>query len=244
MTPAAAAAAAVAPSISAFGSTFMLDPAFYVVPSAQGFSGIDFYVAGRGGVLGDVDADVVSAAFGFFSPAAVRSMWERGRTVMAPRDAANLFADGCAEWSRPHFTADIDYAEVAELARRIIAAMPVAGLPLFAAWRAVAAPTDPIGSAALALHVLRELRGGAHVIGEMAAGLSPIETLLVNGGEATAQLFGHRGPFPDVSDMREQWEAGERTTNAIVAIGFEALDADELHRFVELVTALHAGIIA
>ena len=241
MTPEDA-AAAVAPSISDFGSRFMFDPAFYQRPVAQGFSGIDFYVAGRGGVLGDVDADVVAAAFGFFARPAIRALWESGRTVMAPTDSALLFAEECAAWGRARFTAEIDYAEVAELAERIIDAAPVAGLTLFAAWKAVDRPGDPIGSAALALHVLRELRGGAHVIGELATGLTPLEVVLVKGGKGTARLFGHQPPFPDVSDKSAQWEAGELATNAITSIGYGALDAGELDRFVALVDALHAGI--
>jgi hypothetical protein len=35
-----------------------------------------FYFAGRGGMLGDVGADVVCAAFGWFAPDAVKAMYE------------------------------------------------------------------------------------------------------------------------------------------------------------------------
>lgn len=242
MTPADA-AAAVAPPISDFGSRFMLDPGFYVGAAAEGFEGLDFYVVGRGGVLGDVDADVVSAAFGFFEPSAVRAMWERGSKVMAPADAAVHFSDGCAQWCRDRFTADIDYSAVTELGGRIIDAAPIAGMALFAAWKAVERPSDPKGSAGLTLHILRELRGGAHVIGEMATGLDPLSTVLVKGGIGTARMLGWQPPFPDVGDCTEAWEQGERITNAIVATAFVALDEADRDRFVELVTALHAGIV-
>jgi hypothetical protein len=243
MTPDAA-ASAVAWPISDFGSRFMLDPSFYAEPAARGFEGIDFYVAGRGGVLGDVDADVVVAAFGFFEPTGVRAAWERARRVMTPTDSAALFVEGCTAWSRPRFTAEVDYAAVAALGGRIIDAASVTGLALFAAWRAVERPTDPKGAAALTLHVLREMRGGAHVIGETAAGLTPLETLLVKGGKGTARLFGWQPPFPDVDDKADAWDAGERTTNAIVTSAYAALDADELDQFVDLVTELHAGLSA
>ena len=36
-----------------------------------GFDGVDFYTAGRGGALGDVDGMVVAAAFVFFNPETV-----------------------------------------------------------------------------------------------------------------------------------------------------------------------------
>ena len=46
----------------------MTDPATYAYGAELGFEGMDFYVAGRGGALGDVPADVVAAAFVFFAP--------------------------------------------------------------------------------------------------------------------------------------------------------------------------------
>src|SRR5690606_12848752 len=76
---AAAAAEATATAVSTVGSHFMLDAATYGRGAELGFQGIDFYVTGRGGVLGDVDADVVSATFGFFEPGQVRTLWDQGR---------------------------------------------------------------------------------------------------------------------------------------------------------------------
>ena len=56
---------------------FMTDPATFTRGAALGFEGMDFYVAGRGGALGDVPADVVTAAFWVFAADAIRAAWER-----------------------------------------------------------------------------------------------------------------------------------------------------------------------
>src|SRR6478736_3453122 len=107
MTPEAA-AAATSSAISQVASHFMLDAATYVRGGELGFEGMNFYVAGRGGVLGRVDADVVSAAFVFFNPATVRVGWEASLAVMEPADAAAAFAAGGYEWGRANFPADLD----------------------------------------------------------------------------------------------------------------------------------------
>ena len=61
-----AAAEATAGAVGALSSHFMLDGATYAKGGEMGFDGMDFYVAGRGGALGEVDGDVVSAALVFF----------------------------------------------------------------------------------------------------------------------------------------------------------------------------------
>ncbi|NDI15025.1 MAG: hypothetical protein EBY88_02040, partial [Actinobacteria bacterium] len=74
--------AAVSPFFGDLGSKYMLDPATAEIGKAAGYpDGFAFYMAGRGGVLGDVDADVVYAAFAFFDRGVVRKMWERGVAV-------------------------------------------------------------------------------------------------------------------------------------------------------------------
>lgn len=59
-------ASTIAPIIGSLGAKYMLDPDTAKVGVAAGYkSSFDFYFAGRGGVLGDVDADVIYAAFMF-----------------------------------------------------------------------------------------------------------------------------------------------------------------------------------
>src|SRR4051794_21668410 len=95
-------AIATAPAVSTVGSHFMLDGGTYAKGAELGFSGLDFYVTGRGGVLGDVDADVVSAAFCFFEPGSVRTLWEQGTKVMPAAKAADAFLDCGHGWAEEH----------------------------------------------------------------------------------------------------------------------------------------------
>ena len=62
------AARATAQAVGALGGAFMLDGSTYARGAELGFSGLDFYVLGRGGALGDTHADVVAAAFCFWNP--------------------------------------------------------------------------------------------------------------------------------------------------------------------------------
>lgn len=238
------AALAIDKPINRLGSRFMFDPATYVDAAAHGFEGIDFYVAGRCGVLGDVDADVVAAAMGFFAPGTVRTLWDQGRAAQPPARASELFAAACAQWGRDHFGPGPDYAELAALAQRVVDAVDPAGLPLFAGWRALPVPDDAEGAAMHLLNVLRELRGGAHVVTVVAAGIEPLLAVLATGGPANAALFGYSEPYPDHTEATEAVAAAAAASNRLAARPLAALDDDELSRFVELVVATKAGLVA
>lgn len=246
MTTAFEATERSARSVANIGARFMLDPAVYAAGDADhGFHGMDFYFVGRGGMLGDVEPAVAAAAFGFFPPAVVELMWASGTSVMAASQASREYVAACAKWGCNHFGADIDYAELAELSARVVAAGPTAGFPLFAGWQKAAASVstdDAKGAAMVLLTALRELRGGAHLVAVTAAGVEPLDAVLHTGGVPNAQLFGYAEPYPDVSQLGETMEAIERTTNRIVSLAYEALDSSELDHFVDLTKAASIGI--
>lgn len=71
------------------GAKWMLDKATWAHGKENGYDNpFAHYFAGRCGVLGDVDADVVYAALGWFAPGLVRPMWEEGVAVAGAREAA------------------------------------------------------------------------------------------------------------------------------------------------------------
>ena len=79
----------IAAPVGMLGGGFMLDPSVLGAGKEAGYpNGFVYYVVGRGGVLGDVHADVVVSAFGFFAPDLVSKMWNA--QVEAPRAAADL----------------------------------------------------------------------------------------------------------------------------------------------------------
>lgn len=241
MTPNEA-AAAVAKPIADTGAKFMFDGAVYGAAAEHGFGGLDFYITGRCGVLGDVSIPVLVGALGYFEAASIEALWTQGVAAQPPATAAQLWADACAAWGRDHFGADLDYGELASLAQRIVDAAPITGLPIFAGWKAMPVPTDDKGAAMHLINVLREFRANAHLLAILANGVTPLEALVHTGGIPNAQLFGYAEPFPEVESIRGAMEQAEAATNSMVAVAFAALDDTELDRFVELATAARRGL--
>lgn len=186
------------------------------------------YFVGRCGVLGDVDADVVTAAAAFYPADVVRLAWDAGRGAVPPAAAAARYAQACQEWGRARLAGLAGAGRLADLAELVADGAEVTGLPLFAGWRAMPRPADPEGRAAQALHVLREHRGGLHALAVVAVGLSPRQAVLAgSGGEANARFFGWPGPYEDVSHLAGLRTAAEDLTDRLVAPAFEVLDRDE-----------------
>jgi hypothetical protein len=215
-------------------SRFMLDGATYRRGGELGFSGVDFYIAGRGGALGDVEGSVVAAAFVFFNPGVVVTMWDATRPVMPRRAAAEAFA-GCGHsWAEANLPQDVDYARMAGLLGRVIDTASPAAVPLFAAWASVPEPSAPSALALHRLNVARELRGGLHGAAVVAHGLEPLEAVMVR-APAMAPVFGWSEPLPDPEPCRAAWDRAESATNAAMARAVAVLDDAERGELVELV---------
>lgn len=219
-------------AVSGLTAKFMLDPATYVRGAELGFPGMSFYVAGRGGVLGETDASVVTSAFVYFSPDMVAEAWEASAGVMSRRGAAEAFAGVCHQWGREHLPASFDAAGLAELAGIVVRAADPAGVPLFAGWQTLDEPTDPQALAVHRMNAVRELRGGVHACAVVASGLQPLEALSVR-TPFMAQLFGWAAPV-DTEGLGEAWERAERATDEVMARVFGVLDASQRARFVAL----------
>lgn len=225
-----------APAVTNLTSFFMIAPETFAKGADLGFSGLDFYVAGRGGALGDVDADVVAAAFLFFEPEMVRQQWEIGRAVMPPLEAARGFADCLSDWTAAHVPADLDTGRLAELANRIVASASPAGAPLFAGWRSnIEAPSGP-AAATFAMNALRELRNALHGAAIIASGLTMQEAVSHRAPHMTG-LFGWGDPI-DTAELADVWKTAEEATNRAMAPAFRALDEAERREFTELASAL------
>jgi len=134
------------------------------------------------------------------------------------------------------------------LGRRVAAAASPALGAVFAGWRAIPEPDDVGALVALTMHVLRELRGGAHIIAVQACGLTPLDAVLVSpaprprSGPEWAEHLGWSGPFPDVEHKRPLRLDAERLTSQLMAPVLAALDEDELAEFAELVETTRNAI--
>jgi len=231
------AATHTAAAVGTIGSHFMLDGATYKRGAELGFQGLDFYVTGRGGVLGGVDADVVAAAFTFFEPGAVRTLWEQGCGVMPPAQAAQEFAACCATWAEAKVPDDLDAARLAELAGRVVTHGRPACAPAFAGWRAMAVPSSPKAAAVHHLNTLRELRNGLHGAAVVSAGLTPLQALSLRTPNMVP-LFGWPEPVP-TDGLQPRWDAAEEQTNRSMAHAYDSLSDAERDELTELANALH-----
>ncbi len=234
-------AAACAPLIGALGSGFMSSSQAKAMSKELGMSGRQAYMLGRGGVLGDVDADVVTAAFGFWPADVIREIWESARAIADVRTARDAFMATCRAWGRVHY-ADLtgkQATRLAELLAWVVDGTDVAGLPLYAGWRAVALPVDDLEQVAQLLHVLREYRGGVHLMAVVGSGITPLQAVLAGpGGQAGAAVLGWEAPFEDIRDVAVARAQAEALTDSLVSVSFDALGHDER---IELLALLGAA---
>ena len=248
MTPAEAVRGVAGP-IGRLGGEWMFDEATNERGAELGLSRWSWYHCGRGGVLGDCDASVVVAAFGFFPPVLQGRAWEKGRAVLPVATITHEYAGACASWGRRAFADAPGAGRLADLLTTALDAASVAGLPLFAGWRALAhaaaraagGQLDDAGRLALALQVGREHRGGLHLVAVAAAGIEPLQAV-VSGryGTANAAFFGWPEPWPDPAAGKDAMAAVEAVTDRLVEPAYAALAPGER---AELVTGMRALVV-
>ena len=234
---------AISKAIHDVGSTWMLHGETMARAPENGYDNpFAFYFAGRGGVLGEVDADVVYAAFGWFSPSIVRPMWEQGVAVHGAREAARRYFAAGAAWGRDHLSGCDGLERFNELAARLVGSADCSGRPLFAGWRVEPLVDDAPGRALQLIHVLREWRGANHLVATTASGLTPLEAILAGDGEGQAKFFGWGEPFPAVTDdLRARRQEAEALTDRLCASSYEVFSPAERAELVDLVPVLEAA---
>jgi hypothetical protein len=229
-------AAAARPSIQEIARAFTEDPRTLRRARQLGLTGWAFYVTGRAGALGDVEAATAASTLGFIAADAVRDGWEAACLVASPRQIAEHHLTECCRWGREKLDDMPGAVRLAELAERVVAAADPSGLPLFAACRAVRAPEDGPGARVAVLgRLLGEYQVGANLLAVRAAGLSPLEALLARpGGQADAVAFGWQPPFPPFEPLLRRRVWADALCDRIAAVAFRTLGVPERAELVEL----------
>ncbi|MDA2955985.1 MAG: hypothetical protein O3A44_01355 [Actinomycetota bacterium] len=236
----------ISPFFSDLGSKYMLDPATAGIGKAAGYSdGFSFYFAGRGGVLGDVDADVIYSAFVFFDQPLVRKMWERGVAVEGARKAGSRYAGAADAWGIAHISGFAGAARFNALAEQVVASVDVGGLSLFAGLRAEPLPANPHARTYRLVTYLRELRGCLHINAVVAEGLSGFEAVLTGeNGNFFAKIHGYQEPYPDVAHLAPARARAEATTAKLMSNIYEqSLTPAERGEFAALVAELKTAVV-
>ncbi|WP_066901877.1 SCO6745 family protein [Mycolicibacterium houstonense] len=204
-------------------ATFMLHPETFGQSVAAGYQNpLAHYVAGRGGVLGEATGATVSAVFAVFEPTGLAAMWDEGVAVRGAAGAAQLYWEQAADFGRKYLAGAQGLDRIAALGEKLIAATPVAGLPLFAGWRAMPLADDAAARAFQVMFVLRELRAGVHFNALTISGIAPVEAHMLNKGPQYTAMFGWPEPYADGADKKDRYDEIELATNRRMAELFAA----------------------
>lgn len=234
-TDVAEAARAAGDPIQQAVALFMLHPETFAGSIAAGYQNpLAGYVAGRGGVLGDVSGDTVSSAFVVFEPKSLGALWEEGVAVRGAGGAAELYWQQTADFGRKHLAGAAGLDRLAELGEKIIAATPGADLPLYAGWRTMLLADDAPARALQVMFILRELRAAVHFSVLTNSGITPVEAHMLNKGPEYTKMFAWPEPFDDGSDKKDRYDEVEDATNErmaeIFAAALNPAEAAELAR--------------
>ena len=226
------------------GTAIYLSPDVFGWAAGWGWpTAFAFYFSGRGGVLGDVDANVVCSAFGWFEPAMVKTLFEEGAAVAGAHAAAQRMAEAHALWGQKHLADVKGLDQIVSVTETLVDGLEASGLPLFTGWRAAPRADDAAGRAAQLMQILREWRGGLHLVATTAVGLTPLEAILTNEGPGQAKFFGWPEPFADSASLRHKHDEAEAITDQLAATALtRVLGLDQFEAFEAGVAALRAAV--
>jgi hypothetical protein len=224
--------------------------AIYLSPDVMGWAGewgwsnpFSFYFAGRGAMLGDVSADVVKSAFGWFESGAVEAMYTEGVAVAGASGASEKMAEAHGLWGRKHLSGIEGIDDIVAVTETLVDGLEGSSIPLFVGWRAAPRADDAPGRAAQLMQILREWRGGLHLVATTAVGLTPLEAILTNEGEGQAKFFGWSEPFPSCEAIAHKHGEAEQMTDRLSAQYLsQALGADQYPAFEAGVAAIRAAL--
>jgi len=223
--------------------------AYYFTPETQakgaelGLKGPMFYFAGRGGVLGDCDADVVTAAFGYFNPAVIRRAWESATSIRPAREIGRAHFECCADLGRQKLGGVANLTAFVEAADAVNEAAEPDGLALYAAFKAEPLAQDLAGRAMQLVAVLREFRGSAHLIAVRASGLTTKQAHFSKRPNDVA-MFGWTPQDAPVLDdaVANKMKAAEDLTDQIVLPAFSVLDDAGARALLDGARAIKAAV--
>jgi hypothetical protein len=210
-----------------------------------GLKGPQFYFIGRGGLLGDCDASVVAAAFGYFNPDVIRRAWESSCTVITPREAGLAHWLCSAETGRAKLANMPNLASFVEAADAVNNAADPEGLALYAAFKSAPLVDDLPGRAMQLVSILREFRGSAHLIAIRASGLTGKQAHFIKRPNDVAMFGWTPEDAPHIDDStRAALDAAERLTDAIVMPAYAVLNDAQRAALVDGAHAIKAALSA
>ncbi len=232
---------ATAEPVGAIGAASYFHPDTLARGKELGLDGFRFYLLGRAGVLGDVEAPVVTAAFGWWSPATIDKIWTSAKEKVEPRPAAREYLECAAALGRDRLGDVEGLDDLCGAAEAVVDAADPAGLSLFAGIAAEPLPDDPPGRAMRLLVTLRELRGSVHLVAVLATGLSPRVAHQIRRPEMREQ-FGWPEDVEVTDDDHRLLAEADEVTDRMLVPAYRPIEGDRGERFVDRVRAVAAAL--
>ncbi|CAB4886572.1 unannotated protein [freshwater metagenome] len=235
--------ASACPLVRDLGWAFYFAPATLARGAELGLDPLQFYVMGRGGVLGDVEPSVVAAAFGYFNPATIAAGWTAGCAVLAPRVAGREYMQCAAQHGRATLAGVRGLDAFVAAADAINNAADPTGLALYAAVSAEPLADDTPARAMQLLAVLREFRGSAHLVALRAVGIDSKTAHFVKRPGDAAMFGWSDADAPEITAATHaQMDQAEAITDNIVAPAYGVLDESARELFVATLTAVQQAL--
>ena len=235
--------ATACPIINEIGAAFYFIPETGAVGKELNLRGMEFYVLGRGGPLGDCDGAALAAAFGYFKPAMIGGIWEDAKAKCDPRTAGRAHLECAAALGRAKFTGLANLDAIVKTLDAVNNAADPDGLSLYAAMRTETLATDAPGRAMQLVALLREFRGAAHLIALRAAGLDTKTAHHIKRPDMV-QAFGYTPEdAPTITDAtHSQMAAAEKLTDALCTPAYAVLNEAERTTLANGVAAMKAAL--
>ena len=224
---------------------YYFSPSTITVGKSLGLKGMEFYVAGRGGALGDCEGSVVAAAFGYFNPIIINAAWTLAIAKHPARTIGSMHYECAAVVGREKLSALPNLAEFVSAMQKVFDAMDPDGLALFAAFKSLPLVDDLPGRAMQLAASLREYRGSAHLVAVRASGVSGIQAHFIKRPKDMKNFGWSESEYPIVNDeTRARMVAAEKLTDALCIAPYSVLNETERASLVAGARAFEAALAA
>jgi hypothetical protein len=234
---------AACPTINVFGAAYYFTPETLQAGKNINLGGMEFYVQGRAGQMGNCDPDAVSAAFGYFKPALLKSILEAARAKVEPRVAGAAHLEACAALGRAKLASLPQLEAFVAVLEKVNDAADPDSLALYAAIRTETLASDAPGRAMQLIAILREFRGSAHLVALRAAGIKSSTAHFIKRPDMWKQFGYTEDEAPEVTDVELQKMAqAEKLTDALVEPAYAVLTQDERKVLIDGLEAVKAAL--
>jgi hypothetical protein len=227
------------------GAAFYFIPETLAVGKAMGLGGMEFYVQGRAGQMGNTEPEAVAAAFGYFKPALLKSVLDAANAKSEPRVTGAAFMNACATMSRAKLSGVADLDALVAVLEKVNNAADGDGLALYAAINTEKLAEDAAGRLLQLIAILREYRGSAHLVALRAAGVDSRTAHYMKRPDMWKQFGYTEEEAPVITDAVKAARAeAENITDRIVEPAYAVLSDAERNVLVDGLNAVKAALAA